>query len=179
VEIRDQEGNSEYFYYDSEGNLTKHIDRNQNHVDRSYNLDRNIVSVKAYQIDEEAVALEARKAEEDREKAMEEAKKKAEENFYGVSLNQAPRRRSFTERIKDKKEREDIEEHQLSKVEKAEDPNKNKLNVIDQRFKYNSDGTLNSAYIGNMKYEYSYNIEGMLESIPYQKEKVLFYAVFH
>ncbi|NRT43429.1 RHS repeat-associated protein [Clostridium beijerinckii] len=120
--------------------------------------------MKAYQIDEEAIALETRKAQEAGEKAMEEAKKKAEENFLGVSLSQASRRKSFTERIKDKKEREDIEEHQLSKVEKTEDPNKNKLNVIDQRFKYNPDGTLKSAYTGNMQYEYSYNIEGMLES---------------
>jgi hypothetical protein len=38
----------------NEGNLTKHIDINQNHVDRSYNLDRNIVSVKAYKLDEDA-----------------------------------------------------------------------------------------------------------------------------
>ncbi|GAA0075638.1 hypothetical protein UT300005_00160 [Clostridium sp. CTA-5] len=32
--------------------LIKHIDRNENHVDRKYNIDRNIVSIKAYTIDE-------------------------------------------------------------------------------------------------------------------------------
>jgi RHS repeat-associated protein len=165
-EIRDQEGNSEYFYYDSEGNLTKHIDRNQNHVDRSYNLDRNILSVKAYQVDEEAVALEVKEAEKDRLKAIEEAEKKSEESFIATPLSQASPRRSFTERLKDRKERQKQEE-QLQKageIEKAEDPNKNKLNVVDQRFKYNPDGTLKNAYTGNMQYEYTYNIEGMLEA---------------
>ncbi|OOM76177.1 putative deoxyribonuclease RhsC [Clostridium puniceum] len=103
-EIRDQEGNSEYFYYDKEGNLTKHVDRNKNHVDRSYNVDRNVVSVKAYQIDEKAIVLEAKKAQEARAKAMEEAKKKSEEGFLTSPLSQTPRRKSFTERIKEKKE---------------------------------------------------------------------------
>ncbi len=165
-EIKDQEGNSEYFYYDSEGNLTKHIDRNQNHVDRRYNLDRNIISVKAYQVDEESIALEAKKAEEDRLKVIEEANKKSEEGFLTSPLTQASPRRSFTERLKDKKERQEKQEleQQKYKVEKAEDQNKNKLNVIDQRFKYNSDGTLKRAYTGNMQYEYAYNIEGMLEA---------------
>ncbi|MCI1477821.1 MAG: DUF6531 domain-containing protein [Clostridium beijerinckii] len=157
-EIRDQEGNSEYFYYDAEGNLTKHIDRNQNHLDRSYNIDRNIVSVKAYKIDEEAIALGAKKSEE--------AKRKSEEGFLTSSLTQAPRRRNFTERLKDKKEREEKQEldQQKHKIEKIEDSSKNKLNLIDQRFKYNPDGTLKNAYTGNMQYEYTYNIEGMLES---------------
>ncbi|OOM06311.1 hypothetical protein [Clostridium saccharobutylicum] len=68
----DYAGNSEYFYYGNEGNLTKHIDRNQNHVDRIYNLDRNIVSVKAYQV--------------------------GEEGFTTTPLSQKHRRRSFTER---------------------------------------------------------------------------------
>lgn len=165
-EIIDQEGNSEYFYYDSEGNLTKHIDRNNNNVDRTYNLDRNIVSVKAYQIDEEAIELEAKKAEEARLKTIEEANKKSEESFVTNPLAHSSRRRSFTERLKDRKEREEQEE-KLSKTnsaEKVEDSNKNKLNVIDQRFKYNPDGTLKSAYTGNMQYEYAYNIEGMLEA---------------
>ncbi|NRT79266.1 RHS repeat-associated core domain-containing protein [Clostridium beijerinckii] len=162
-EIRDQEGNSEYFYYDAEGNLTKHIDRNQNHVDRNYNLDKNMISVKAYKIDEEAVALEAKEAEEAKLKAIEEEEKKAEEGFLRIPLTQVSRRRSFTERLKDRKEKQEIVE-QNHKAEKVEDPNKNKLNVIDQRFKYNPDGTLKSAYTGNMKYEYVYNIEGMLES---------------
>ncbi|BCZ45186.1 hypothetical protein psyc5s11_12530 [Clostridium gelidum] len=165
-EIKDQEGNSEYFYYDSEGNLTKHIDRKQNHVDRKYNVDRNIVDLKAYQIDEEAVALEAKKAEEARAKAREEAENKSEEGFITNSLSQVPRRRSFTERLKDKEDRQEKQklEEQNQKIEKVEDPNKNKLNVIDQRFKYNPDGTLKNAYTGNMQYEYDYNIEGMLES---------------
>ncbi|OFS25005.1 DUF6531 domain-containing protein, partial [Clostridium sp. HMSC19A10] len=62
-EIKDQEGNSEYFYYDEEGNLTKHIDRNGNHADRRYNIDRNIVDLEAYELEnnngnEEAEALE-------------------------------------------------------------------------------------------------------------------------
>lgn len=165
-EIRDQEGNSEYFYYDSEGNLTKHIDRNQNHVDRTYNVDRNIVSVKAYQMDEEAIALEAKEAEEARLKAIEEDDKKSEESFFTIPLTQSSRRRSFTERLKDRKEREEQEEklNKTNIVKKSEDVSKNKLNVIDQRFKYNPDGTLKSAYTGNMQYEYAYNIEGMLES---------------
>ncbi|WP_238858897.1 RHS repeat-associated core domain-containing protein [Clostridium sp. YIM B02569] len=168
-EIKDQEGNSEYFYYDNEGNLTKHIDRNENHVDRTYNLDRNIVSVKAYQVDKEAIDLESRRAEADRIKAIEEAENKSEEGFVSSPLNQTHgRRRSFTERLKDKKEKQKQEqEDELNKTnstEKAEDSNKNKLNVIDQRFKYNPDGTLKSAYTGNMQYEYAYNIEGMLET---------------
>ncbi|MFT8349924.1 DUF6531 domain-containing protein, partial [Clostridium saccharoperbutylacetonicum] len=157
-EIKDQEGNSEYFYYDKEGNLTKHIDRNKNHVDRSYNLDRNIVSVKAYQIDEEAIALEAKEAEEVRLKEIEEANKKSEESFVTNPLAQRSRRRSFTERLKDRKEKEEKQEslEKNQKIEKTEDPNKNKLNVINQRFKYNPDGTLKSAYTGNMQYEYAY-----------------------
>nr|WP_297417324.1 hypothetical protein [Clostridium sp.] len=172
-EIRDQEGNSEHFYYDNEGNLTKHIDRNKNHVDRSYNLDRNIVSVKAYQVDEEAIALEAKKAEEDRIrvieeariKAVEAAKKRIEEGSVFTPLSQGHRRRSFTEREKEKKEKQEKGlEQNTSKIEIAEDPNKNKLQVISQRFNYNPDGTLKSAYTGNMQYEYSYNIEGMLEA---------------
>ncbi|EKQ50971.1 RHS repeat-associated core domain-containing protein [Clostridium sp. Maddingley MBC34-26] len=172
-EIKDQEGNSEYFYYDNEGNLTKHIDRNKNHVDRSYNLDRNIVSVKAYQVDEEAIALEAKKAEEDRIKAIEEArikaveaaKKRIEEGSVFTPLSQGHRRRSFTEREKEKKEKQERGlEQSTSKIEIAEDPNKNKLQVISQRFNYNPDGTLRSAYTWNMQYEYSYNIEGLLES---------------
>nr|WP_241395739.1 RHS repeat-associated core domain-containing protein [Clostridium beijerinckii] len=166
-EIKDQEGNSEYFYYDNEGNLTKHIDRNENHVDRIYNLDRNIVSVKAYQVDKEAIDLELRKSEEARGKIIEESERKSEEGLVSKPLSQTHgRRRSFTERLKEKKERKE-QEDELNKTnitEKAEDSNKNKLNVIDQRFKYNPDGTLKSAYTGNMKYEYAYNIEGMLES---------------
>jgi|GEM_PF-351203 len=165
-EIRDQEGNSEYFYYDREGNLTKHIDRNQNNVDRTYNLDRNIVSVKAYQIDEKAIALEEKRAQEARAKAMEEAKKKSDEGFIASPLSQTSRRKSFTERIKEKKELQEKQEleQQNQKIGKEDDSNKHKLNVIDQRFKYNPDGTLKNAYTGNMQYEYSYNIEGMLES---------------
>ncbi|WP_315069728.1 RHS repeat-associated core domain-containing protein [uncultured Clostridium sp.] len=164
-EIKDQEGNSEYFYYDKVGNLTKHIDRNENHVDRTYNLDRNIVSVKAYQMDKAALALEEKKAEEAR-KAIEEANTISEEGFIVTPLSQGSRRRSFTERLKDKKERKEQEDklNRADKFESAEDSNKNKLNVIDQRFKYNPDGTLRSAYTGNMKYEYAYNIEGMLEA---------------
>ncbi|MCB2343292.1 RHS repeat-associated core domain-containing protein, partial [Clostridium estertheticum] len=38
------------------------------------------------------------------------------------------------------------------------------LNIIDQRYNYNEDGTLKNAYTGNMLYEYSFNDEGMLES---------------
>ena len=162
-EIKDQEGNSEYFYYDNEGNLSKHIDRNQNHVDRKYNVDRNIVDLKAYQIDEEAVVLGAKKAEEEKERDNEETKKKAEERFENSALTEAPRRRSFTERIKEKKEKQELEE-QSPKIEKVEDPDRNKLNIVNQRFKYNPDGTLKNAYTGNMQYEYSYNIEGMLEA---------------
>ncbi|SFA79965.1 RHS repeat-associated core domain-containing protein [Clostridium frigidicarnis] len=89
-EIKDQEGHSEYFYYDNEGNVTKTIDRNGNQVEKSYNLDRNIVSTRAY--------------------------------------------------------------------------NKDKENAITERFTYNEDGTLKSAYSKNMQYEYSYTKEGMLES---------------
>ncbi|OOM11653.1 RHS repeat-associated core domain-containing protein [Clostridium saccharobutylicum] len=165
-EIKDQAGNSEYFYYDNEGNLTKHIDRNQNHVDRIYNLDRNIVSVKAYQVDEEAIAIEAKKAEEARTKAIEKAKINNEEGFTTTPLSQKHRRRSFTERQKEKKEKQKTEEleEKNSKIEIIENPNKNKLEVIDQRFNYNPDGTLKSAYTGNMQYEYDYNIEGMLET---------------
>ncbi|WP_259473532.1 RHS repeat domain-containing protein [Clostridium estertheticum] len=40
----------------------------------------------------------------------------------------------------------------------------NILNIIDQRYNYNEDGTLKNAYTGNMLYEYSFNDEGMLES---------------
>nr|WP_246517023.1 RHS repeat-associated core domain-containing protein [Clostridium aciditolerans] len=153
-EIKDQEGNSEYFYYDSEGNLIKHIDRNQNHVDRIYNLDRNIISVKAYQIDVEEIALEAKKAEE-------EAKKNAEEKSSNSSLNQAPHRRSFTERMKEKREKQKLDE-QIHEI--IEDIDKYKLNIVNQRFNYNPDGTLNNAYTGNMRYNYTYNKEGILAS---------------
>ncbi|WP_309249111.1 RHS repeat-associated core domain-containing protein [Clostridium estertheticum] len=38
------------------------------------------------------------------------------------------------------------------------------LNIIDQRYNYNEDGTLKNAYTGNMLYEYNFNAEGMLES---------------
>ncbi|OOM79262.1 tRNA3(Ser)-specific nuclease WapA precursor [Clostridium puniceum] len=64
---------------------------------------------------------------------------------------------------KELQEKQELEQ-QNQKIEKEENFNKNKLNVIDQRFKYNPDGTLKNAYTGNMQYEYSYNIEGMLES---------------
>ncbi|NFA44216.1 hypothetical protein EXM65_17010 [Clostridium botulinum] len=161
-EIKDQEGNSEYFYYDEEGNLIKHIDRNENIVNRKYNIDKNIISVEAYKLDEDAIALEARKAEED--------KKKKEKIVSNISMNQAPRRRSFTERMKEKKERQKLEEqnHQItennnSKYE-ANEYEKYKLNVISQRFKYNPDGRLNNAYTGNMMYNYTYNDEKLLES---------------
>ncbi|AGX41800.1 wall-associated protein WapA [Clostridium saccharobutylicum DSM 13864] len=165
-EIKDQAGNSEYFYYDNEGNLTKHVDRNQNHVDRIYNLDRNIVSVKAYQVDEEAIALEAKKAEEAKQKELEKAEIKSEEGFITTPLSQKHRRRSFTERQKEKQEKQKTEEleENNSKIEIIENPNKNKLEVVDQTFKYNPDGTLKNAYTGNMQYEYAYNIEGLLES---------------
>ncbi|AGX44480.1 RHS repeat-associated protein [Clostridium saccharobutylicum] len=155
-EIKDQEGNSEYFYYDSEGNLTKHIDRNQNHVDRKYNIDRNIVDLKAYQLDKEAIALEKKESEE-------EAKKLEKEKIK--SLNTSPGRNRFTERMKRKKSQQELEKQNSNcEMKDSEDFSKNKLNVISQRFKYNSDGTLKNAYTGNMQYEYTYNIEGLLES---------------
>ena len=42
--------------------------------------------------------------------------------------------------------------------------NKNKLNIVEYRYKYNKDGTLKSSYFNNMEYQYKYNLEGMLES---------------
>ncbi|OOM11718.1 RNase A-like domain-containing protein [Clostridium saccharobutylicum] len=135
-------------------------------MDRIYNLDRNIVSVKAYQVDEEAIAIEAKKAEEAKQKELEKAEIKSEEGFTTTPLSQKHRRRSFTERQKEKQEKQKTEEleENNSKIEIIENPNKNKLEVIDQRFKYNPDGTLKNAYTGNMQYEYDYNIEGMLET---------------
>ncbi|WP_243143427.1 RHS repeat domain-containing protein [Clostridium estertheticum] len=113
-EIKDQEGNSEYFYYDEEGNLSKQLDRSENIVDRVYNIDKNIVSVKAY-----------------------------------------------------KNHKKTIEE--ISKDKKI-------LNIIDQRYNYNEDGTLKNAYTGNMLYEYSFNDEGMLESKSASGKTLLNYA---
>ncbi|SDP16473.1 RHS repeat-associated core domain-containing protein [Clostridium gasigenes] len=148
-EIKDQEGNSEYFYYDNEGNLTKHIDRNQNHVDRKYNIDRNIIDLKAYTVNQELMAIDAKQAEE--------------ENVKNIALTKpsAPSHNRFTERIKRQKEKQLLEE-QNPKV--IEDLDKYKLNLINQRFNYNPDGTLNNAYTGNMMYNYTYNKEGILES---------------
>ncbi|WP_253198410.1 RHS repeat domain-containing protein [Clostridium gasigenes] len=154
-EIKNQEGNSEYFYYDNEGNLTKHIDRNQNHVDRKYNIDRNIIDLKAYTVNKELMAIDAKQAEED--------KKKEEENAKNIALTKPlePSHNRFTERIKRQKEKQLLEE-QNPKV--IEDLDKYKLNLINQRFNYNPDGTLNNAYTGNMMYNYTYNNEGILES---------------
>ncbi|MBU3134514.1 hypothetical protein KPL40_19050, partial [Clostridium gasigenes] len=154
-EIKDQEGNSEYFYYDNEGNLTKHIDRNQNHVDRKYNIDRNIIDLKAYTVNQELMAIDAKQAEED--------KKNEEENAKNIALTKplAPSHNRFTERIKRQKEKQLLEE-QNPKV--IEDLDKYKINIVNQRFNYNADGTLNNAYTGNMIYNYTYNKDGILES---------------
>ncbi|WP_034827552.1 hypothetical protein, partial [Lacrimispora indolis] len=39
----DQEGNSEYFYYDEEGRPDLCIDRNDNHITTHYNMDNHLV----------------------------------------------------------------------------------------------------------------------------------------
>lgn len=41
-QITDQEGNSEYFYYDKEGRQETHIDRNGNRERTFYNMDGNL-----------------------------------------------------------------------------------------------------------------------------------------
>ena len=173
-EIKDQEGNSEYFYYDEEGNLTKHIDRNENIVDREYNIDKNIISVEAYNINREL--LNSGEEIEIKHNAI----IKNEDNII-IQSEKPNKRRDFRKRVLDNLEKKeqglDISENtnenisNLNTQYKIENNSKDeniqdkyKLNVISQRFKYNSDGSLNNAYSGNMQYNYTYNKEGLLES---------------
>ena len=53
---------------------------------------------------------------------------------------------------------------------------KNKLNIVEQRYKYNNDGTLRSGYFNNMEYQYKYNLEGMLESKSASGKTLLSYT---
>ena len=140
-EIIDQEGNSEYFYYDGEGNLIKHIDRNENVVDRSYNIDKNVVSVKAYKVDK-------KKQEKQKEKAKEEEKKHS--SYYMMVKRQLEAKKAMEGRGSYKLHDEISDEE--------------KIDLIEQRYKYNKDGTLKNTYFNNMEYQYKYNELGLLES---------------
>lgn len=143
-EIIDQEGNSEYFYYDTEGNLTKHIDRNNNHVDKQYNIDKNIVSIKGYKIDEEEINKE---------------KKNKHTDYYNLFLNQIEAKNA-----------------KGNKRETVEKDNKHKIDVIEQTYKYNKDGSLKAAYFDNKGYQYKYNIEGLLESKSLSGKEIIRYT---
>ena len=170
-EIKDQEGLSEYFYYDEEGNLTKHIDRNENIVDRTYNIDKNIVSVEAYNIDYELL-------KNDKEAEVNNPIIQSTTNAT-IETEKPKKKRDFRKKVLDNLEKKekglDISENTKENISNTQDKSENnskderlqdkyKLNVISQRFKYNPDGTLNNAYSGNMQYNYTYNKEGLLES---------------
>ncbi|MBB6624495.1 hypothetical protein [Clostridium gasigenes] len=118
-------------------------------MERRYNIDRNIIDLKAYTVNQKLMAIEAKQAEEENAKNI------------GLTKPLALSNNRFTERIKRQKEKKLLEE-QNPKV--IEDLDKYKLNLVNQRFNYNADGTLNNAYTGNMMYNYTYNKEGILES---------------
>ncbi len=156
-EIKDQEGNSEYFYYDEEGNLIKHIDRNENIVNRKYNIDRNIVSVEGYKLDNKAIENEKIESKNSETLSLEQGKPKRSRDFRKRVLENLERKEKGLENNYPYKTENKIND-EVNEYEKY------KLNVISQRFKYNPDGTLNNAYTGNMMYNYTYNDEKLLES---------------
>ncbi|NFL87633.1 RHS repeat-associated core domain-containing protein [Clostridium botulinum] len=160
-EIKDQEGNSEYFYYDEEGNLIKHIDRNENIVNRKYNIDRNIVSVEAYKLDNKAIENEKILLKNSETLSLEQGKPKRSRDFRKRVLENLERKEKGLENSYPYKTENNINNNSNDEVNEYE---KYKLNVINQRFKYNPDGTLNNAYTGNMMYNYTYNDEKLLES---------------
>ncbi|WP_294354435.1 RHS repeat-associated core domain-containing protein [uncultured Clostridium sp.] len=138
IQINTPEGGVEKYTYDYAGNITSTTDANGGTIEYIYNSLRQVSEIK----DQEGNS----------------------EYFYYDKEGNLTKRIDRNGNHQDRSYNIDknivsLEAYKLNK----EDLEKNKLNVVRQKLKYNPDGTLSNANFNNMYYNYEYNVEGLLE----------------
>lgn len=138
IQINTPEGGVEKYTYDYAGNITSTTDANGGTIEYIYNSLGQVSEIK----DQEGNS----------------------EYFYYDKEGNLTKRIDRNGNHQDRSYNIDknivsLEAYKLNK----EDLEKNKLNVVRQKLKYNPDGTLSNANFNNMYYNYEYNVEGLLE----------------
>ncbi|MBU3218386.1 RHS repeat-associated core domain-containing protein, partial [Clostridium estertheticum] len=144
TQIVTPEGGAEKYTYDYAGNIITTTDANGGTITYSYNSLGQVSEIKDQEGNSEFFYYDEEgnlNKQLDRNENIVDRSYNIDKNIVSVKAY--------------KNHKKTIEE--ISKEQKI-------LNIIDQRFNYNEDGTLKNAYTGNMLYEYSFNDEGMLES---------------
>ncbi|MCB2343289.1 AHH domain-containing protein [Clostridium estertheticum] len=144
TQIVTPEGGAEKYTYDYAGNIITTTDANGGTITYRYNSLGQVSEIKDQEGNSEFFYYDEEgnlSKQLDRNENIVERSYNIDKNIVSVKAY--------------KNHKKTIEE--ISKEQKI-------LNIIDQRYNYNEDGTLKNAYTGNMLYEYSFNDEGMLES---------------
>ncbi|MCB2355755.1 RHS repeat domain-containing protein [Clostridium estertheticum] len=144
TQIVTPEGGAEKYTYDYAGNIVTTTDANGGTITYSYNSLGQVSEIK----DQEGTSEYFYYDEEGNLSKQLDRNENIVDRSYNIDKNIVSVKAY-------KNHKKTIEE--ISKEQKI-------LNIIDQRYNYNEDGTLKNAYTGNMLYEYSFNDEGMLES---------------
>ncbi|MCB2343328.1 HNH/endonuclease VII fold putative polymorphic toxin, partial [Clostridium estertheticum] len=156
TQIVTPEGAAEKYTYDYAGNIITTTDANGGTITYSYNSLGQVSEIKDQEGNSEFFYYD----EEGNLSKQLDRNENIVDRVYNIDKNIVS--------VKAYKNRKKTIE-EISKEQKI-------LNIIDQRYNYNEDGTLKNAYTGNMLYEYNFNDEGMLESKSASGRILLNYA---